>query len=81
MKREGRIACKLFLPNSTCAAGLLLHYKSMITARWNLYSYWHKESSAKNITDDEFLSIAEFASVLYPIGKLIWYVQSDQHDG
>ena len=78
MKREGREAVKLELPNSTRAAGILIHYESMIQARFNLNAHWHRTTKATKLDDDECYLISQFAAVIHPMGVLIRLVQTDK---
>jgi hypothetical protein len=77
MKSEDREALKLYLPNSTRAAGTQFHMESMVRARWNLYNYWQKNPKDTCLENDDFVTIAEFTAILHPMRVMIMSVQSD----
>jgi hypothetical protein len=78
MSDAGRSAMRLFIPNSTRAGGVALHYESMIKSRWNLYQYWHQHQQAAALEDGQFWTMSQLYSVLYPLLVLTKNVQSDR---
>lgn len=77
MTEKGRSPRKLIIPNSTRAAGVVLHYESMLKSRWNLDSFCYDHNEARRIEDDTWWEMSHVYSVLYPLMRLIKEVQSD----
>jgi hAT family C-terminal dimerisation region len=79
VKRSGRVANRIPQPNSTRAAGIILHFEGMIKERWNhlLYTQSESDPQAKELSNEEWFAIAQVLAVLYPIGRLIFNVQTD----
>ena len=78
MASQGRGHTRIVLPNATRAAGILIHWESLLRERWNLVLYWLSDFKAKELNDDEFWLIAQLSSVLFPICTLVKTVQSDK---
>jgi hAT family C-terminal dimerisation region len=74
----GRVCCRIAMPASTRAAGILILFESLIRERFNLAIYWHSNVVAKDLTDSDYYAISQVASVLFPIGVLVKNVQSDK---
>jgi hypothetical protein len=77
MAKMGRKAIKITLPNSTRAGGVVIMFESLVRSRWNLHHYWHEDTTAKELRDDEFYLVSQLASVMGPINHLLRLVQTD----
>ena len=66
------------MPNSTRAAGILIHWESLLRERWNLAMYWHSNVKATRLSDEDFFLISQMSSLLYPVGALVKIVQTDR---
>jgi hAT family C-terminal dimerisation region len=78
MTSHGRLCCRIAMPASTRAAGILILFESLIRERFNLDIYWHSNVLAKDLTDSDYYAISQLASILFPIGVLVKNVQSDK---
>jgi len=78
MNQAGRTAKKLVMPNSTRAAGTVLLYQSLLEQRWNLEEYFHKNSEAKELSDENFWKVSQLHGILYPLMVLIKQLQTDR---
>jgi len=77
MEARARTGLRITLPNSTRAAGVILHYEAILKSCWNLRLYWMDEPEAPKITEHDMNLLSEFYSVLYPLMKLVLQVQTD----
>jgi len=78
MAECSRKVIRIIQPNSTRAAGVYLHYETVIMMRWCLYFYWLSKEVGKMLTDADFWLIAQLLSVMYPMSVLIKLVQTDR---
>jgi len=77
MEEMGRSTIKIVLPNSTRAGGVVIMFESLVRSRWNLHHYWHQDTTARDLTDDEFYLVSQITSVMGPINHLLRLVQTD----
>jgi hypothetical protein len=78
MKELGRHFIKIFVPNDTRAAGVVLMYQSLLRSRFNLKKFYADFPDATQVSDDMFVKIAELEAVLYPLSVLIKLIQTDK---
>jgi hypothetical protein len=78
MQSHGHQHCRIAIPNSTRAAGILIQWESLIREKFNLVVYWISNVKAKDLTEEEFYIITQMSSALYPIGLLVKLVQTDR---
>jgi hypothetical protein len=73
--------CKrIALPASTRAAGGCLLYQTILTQKILFGEYWRatgKKDGKKELTNEDFIQIAELEAVLYPLSVLVKRVQTD----
>jgi hypothetical protein len=80
MAGMGRVANRIFMPNDTRAAGVQMFYNAMILSRWNLACYWYEveETGDVQLTNKEFVELAELEAVLYPLALLTKLLQTNR---
>ena len=77
MESRARTGLRILLPNSTRAAGVILHYECILKSCWNLRSHWLVETAAPKLDEHDLNLLSQFYAVLYPLLRLVYQVQTD----
>eukprot|EP00797_Seminavis_robusta_P016747 Sro24_g016230.2 (205) ;mRNA; r:10954-11568 len=77
LKKVGRHAVMVLVPNHTRSAGVMLRYAGMIRSRWNYKHYYNKNHKALELDDNQFWMIAQLYAVLFAMRVILMQTQTD----